>query len=142
MVPFGVCSLQRLQEEMSLCTQREKETVDALRDSEDILSKRRAEIARMRDQVRWFHWSSLCLFIGQYVLFILTAFFNVFFFPFFFSLSFLKEIYQHLLFSAYNVSVYMVMGSCRFCIGKSDLELNIFMPSRLEIHPLHSICIW
>ncbi|XP_070176721.1 centriolin-like isoform X2 [Littorina saxatilis] len=44
-------NLQLVQEEVAVSSQREKETVDALRDSEDILSKRRAEIARMRDQV-------------------------------------------------------------------------------------------
>ena len=49
---FFSFSLQRVQDDLAMSTQREKETVDALRDSEDILSKRRAEIARMREQVR------------------------------------------------------------------------------------------
>ncbi|PVD21840.1 hypothetical protein C0Q70_17642 [Pomacea canaliculata] len=47
-------SLQKVQDELVLSTQQEKEVVDALRDSEDVLGKRRAEIARMRDQVVYF----------------------------------------------------------------------------------------
>nr|KAG5703045.1 hypothetical protein BaRGS_016206 [Batillaria attramentaria] len=43
-------NLEQLQGDLAVSSQREKETVDALRDSEDILSKRRAEIARMREQ--------------------------------------------------------------------------------------------
>ena len=45
-------SLSRLQTELTAATQKERDTVQALRDSEDVLAKRRNEIARMRDQVR------------------------------------------------------------------------------------------
>lgn len=45
-------SLSKLQSELAAASQKERESVQALRDSEDILAKRRNEIARMRDQVR------------------------------------------------------------------------------------------
>ncbi|KAK3605923.1 hypothetical protein CHS0354_017828 [Potamilus streckersoni] len=44
-------NLSRLQGELSVLSQKEKETVGALRDSEDVLAKRRMEISRMRDQL-------------------------------------------------------------------------------------------
>ncbi|XP_053381516.1 centriolin-like isoform X4 [Mercenaria mercenaria] len=44
-------NLSKLQSELNAATQKERETVQALRDSEDILAKRRNEIARMRDQI-------------------------------------------------------------------------------------------
>ncbi|KAL3870359.1 hypothetical protein ACJMK2_038429 [Sinanodonta woodiana] len=43
-------NLSRLQGELTVLSQKEKDTVGALRDSEDILAKRRMEISRMRDQ--------------------------------------------------------------------------------------------
>ena len=49
---LSLCSLSRLQSELSLTSQKEREMSATLRDSEDVLAKRRAEIARMRDQVR------------------------------------------------------------------------------------------
>ena len=45
-------SLHRIRSELDVTQQREKETVAALHDAEEVLAKRRAEIARMRDQVR------------------------------------------------------------------------------------------
>ena len=48
---LSLCSLSRLQSELSLTSQKEREMSATLRDSEDVLAKRRAEIARMRDQV-------------------------------------------------------------------------------------------
>ncbi|XP_052229704.1 centriolin-like isoform X2 [Dreissena polymorpha] len=44
-------NLSRLQTELAAASVKERETVQALRDSEDILAKRRNEIARMRDQI-------------------------------------------------------------------------------------------
>lgn len=44
-------SLSRLQTELAAAAQKERDTIQALRDSEDVLAKRRNEIARMRDQV-------------------------------------------------------------------------------------------
>lgn len=45
-------SLRRLHDEINSATQREKDTLSALRDAEDVLGKRRSDIQRMRDQVR------------------------------------------------------------------------------------------
>ena len=44
--------MSRIQAELATAAAKERETVQALRDSEDVLAKRRNEIARMRDQVR------------------------------------------------------------------------------------------
>ncbi|XP_071115643.1 centriolin-like [Haliotis cracherodii] len=43
-------SLHRVSSELKTSQMKEKETVDALRDSDDILSKRRMELSRLRDQ--------------------------------------------------------------------------------------------
>ncbi len=42
-----VFSLSKLQSELAITSQKEQETVSALRDSEDVLAKRRQEIARI-----------------------------------------------------------------------------------------------
>lgn len=44
-------SLHKLHGELSAAAAREKETVSALNDAEEVLTKRRSDIARMRDQV-------------------------------------------------------------------------------------------
>ncbi|KAL5012076.1 hypothetical protein ScPMuIL_010627 [Solemya velum] len=44
-------NLQRVQLELETSISREKDLVDALRDSEDLLAKRRSEVGRMREQV-------------------------------------------------------------------------------------------
>lgn len=51
---FYFFSLTRLQGDLSSTEQREKQTLSSLRDAEDGLSKRRGEIARMRDQVSFY----------------------------------------------------------------------------------------
>lgn len=44
-------SLHKLHAELTAAAAREKETVSALNDAEEVLTKRRSDIARMRDQV-------------------------------------------------------------------------------------------
>lgn len=44
-------SLHKLHAELAAAAAREKETVSALNDAEEVLTKRRSDIARMRDQV-------------------------------------------------------------------------------------------
>ena len=56
--------MSRIQAELATAAAKERETVQALRDSEDVLAKRRNEIARMRDQVRREYLDSLeCYFV-------------------------------------------------------------------------------
>lgn len=49
-----VYSLSKLQADLNAASQKERDTIQALRDSEDVLAKRRNEINRMRDQVSFY----------------------------------------------------------------------------------------